>query len=154
MSGQRGTGFARVFERELDHLAEEIRSYPDEASIWAIKGRTKNSAGTLALHIVGNLQHFVSAKLGDSGYIRDRDAEFGERDVPREQILARIESCKRAVSDVLGEIDDEALAEPYPGDLPGPMAGASTEGFLLHLLWHLGWHLGQIDYHRRIPAGG
>ena len=154
MSAGRGTGLARVFGRELEHLAEEVRAYPDEASLWVVREGTKNSGGTLALHMVGNLQHFIGAELGGSGYIRDREAEFGERNVPREQLLARIESCRRAVTDVLGEIDDETLEAPYPGDLPGPMAGASTEGFLLHLLWHLGWHLGQLDYHRRIAQGG
>jgi hypothetical protein len=153
MSTRGGAAYAKIMRRELGRLGDQIRAYPDEAGLWRVGGQTKNSGATLALHLVGNLQHFVAATLGASGYVRDRDAEFNERDVPREQILARIESCKRAVPDVLEGLSDDDLAAPYPGELPQPFRGYTTEEFLLHLLWHLGWHMGQIDYHRRIVAG-
>lgn len=154
MSGPSGAAFARVVRRELERLAEEVRTYPDEESLWQVAGDTKNAGGTLALHLVGNLQHYVGAVLGHTGYVRDREAEFGDRAVPREQILARVEACLRSVPPVLDELPADALAEPYPGELPGHMGEATTGEFLVHLLWHLGWHLGQLDYHRRIVSGG
>lgn len=146
-----GSGFGNLMRRELERLAEQMDAYPDDDTPWVVAGDTKNSGGTLALHIVGNLQHFVGAVLGDTGYIRDREAEFGERGVPREQIHARIEACKRAIG-VLDELSDDALDAPYPGDLPPTMPGLTTRQFLLHLVWHLGWHLGQLDYHRRVVS--
>jgi len=36
----------------------------------------------LALHICGNLQHFVGAILGNTGYIRERDLEFTQKEYP------------------------------------------------------------------------
>lgn len=154
VSAAAGAAFARIVRRELGRLADEIRAYPAEESLWRIAGETKNSGGTLALHLVGNLQHYVAGTLGGSGYVRDRDAEFNDRDVPREQILARIEACRRAVPSVLEDLSEEVLASSYPGTLPEHMGEATTREFLLHLVWHLGWHLGQISYHRRIVALG
>ena len=62
--------------RDLGSLRAQLEDYPDEAALWALPEDTANSAGTLALHVAGNLRHFVGALLGDSGYVRDRDAEF------------------------------------------------------------------------------
>lgn len=147
-------GLAYVLDRELGNLAEEIRSFPDEKSLWEIPPGVKNSAGTLALHLVGNLQHYVGAIFGGTGYVRDRDAEFGDRDVPREQLLARIEACRRAVPPVLEKLTEETLSARFPGDLPPFMSEASSAEFMIHLTWHFGWHLGQVNYLRRLKHPG
>jgi len=152
MSSKLGGDFARILDRDLGSLAEQIETYPDDAGVWRSGGSIKNSAGTLALHLVGNLEHFVGAVLGGTDYVRDRDAEFGERDVPRGEILERIDHCRAVVAEALAALPDEALAEPYPGRTPPMLEGASTHLFLLHLAAHLAWHLGQIDYHRRLLA--
>lgn len=144
--------FARILDRDLQALAEQIETYPDDAGLWRSGGTIKNSAGTLALHLVGNLEHFVGAVLGGTGYVRDRDAEFGERDVSRAEILERIDHCRAVVARTLKALPEDALAAPYPGKTPPALAGASTHLFLLHLVGHLMWHLGQIDYHRRLLA--
>lgn len=151
MSGTVAGHFARMLDRDLAALGQQVESYPDEASLWRVGGSIKNSAGTLALHLVGNLEHFVGAVLGGTGYVRDREAEFGDRDVPRAEILDRIAHCREVVAATLGGMDDEAVHGPFPGRLP-PIydEGASTHLFLLHLAAHLGWHLGQVDYHRRL----
>ena len=145
--------FARILGRDLHKVAEQVEAYADEGDLWSVFGETKNSAGTLALHIVGNLEHFVSGVLGNSGYVRDRDAEFGNRDVPREELIRRLAECREHVVTTLEGLSDAALQLPYPGKLPAHLEGASTHLFLLHLAGHLNWHLGQMDYHRRmLPA--
>ena len=48
--------------------------------MWEVSGEIKNSAGNLCLHICGNLQHFVGAVLGNSGYVRKRDEEFSRKE--------------------------------------------------------------------------
>lgn len=148
--------FARVLGRDLDTLAGQIGSYPDDASLWRVGGSIKNSAGTLALHLVGNLEHYVGAVLGGTGYVRDRDREFGDRDVPRDEILGRLARCQETVLSTLGRLSDDDVRAPYPGELPPAFGDVSTHLFLTHLVWHLGWHLGQVDYHRRllIESGG
>jgi hypothetical protein len=146
--------FARILGRDLDALAGQIGSYPDDASVWRTGGTTRNSAGTLAVHLVGNLEHFVGAVLGSSGYVRDREREFAERAVPRGEILRRIAHCQEVVLATLAGMSNEELARPYPSKTPPSLEGASTHLFLLHLTGHLSWHLGQVDYHRRLLVEG
>jgi hypothetical protein len=154
MSTTIGGDFARILGRDLDALKGQIAGYPDDESLWRIGGTILNSAGTLALHMVGNLEHYVGAVLGGSDYVRDRHREFSERDVPREEILERVSRCREKVVSTLQVLSDERFLAPYPGDLPGSMEGASTHLFLLHLSGHLLWHLGQVDYHRRLLVEG
>ena len=145
-----GSSFAFILDRDLGRLAEQLEAYPDEESIWVVAGTTKNSAGTLALHMVGNLEHFIGSVMGGTGYVRDREAEFGDRDVPRGELLRRIAACRATITGILGPMDDEAVLSPYPGESPRGIGEETAHTFLLHLTAHFSWHLGQIDYHRRI----
>lgn len=154
MSTTLGNDFARILGRDLDALAGQIGGYPDDESLWRIGGTILNSAGTLALHMVGNLEHYVGAVLGGTDYVRDRHREFSERDVPREVIQGMVSRCQETVISTLRDLSDEAFLAPYPGELPRSMEGASTHLFLLHLSGHLLWHLGQVDYHRRLLVEG
>jgi hypothetical protein len=147
MSGTSGHDFARVMGRELERLAREVEAYP-EAALWTTVGAQRNAPGTLALHLVGNLEHYVGRWLGATGYVRDRPSEFEGTPVPRAELLERIASCRETAVSVLEALDADTLAAPYPGDLSEAMKGATTAGFLVHLTWHLGWHLGQIHYRR------
>lgn len=149
-----GQSFAFILDRDLGRLADQLEGYPDEAAIWAVAPGTINSAGTLALHLVGNLEHFVGAILGASGYVRDRDAEFQDRDVPREELLERIADCRERVRTALVAMSDEAVLAPYPAPSPRGLGDEHAHTFLLHLVGHFSWHLGQIDYHRRMMGEG
>jgi len=141
----------RMLLRDLAALRRELEAYEPEADIWALPAGVTNSAGTLALHLAGNLQHFVGAQLGATGYVRNRDAEFGDRNVPRSAVLAEVQNAATAVDRALSGFPDSRLAEPYPLEVGG--VRLSTGLFLLHLAAHLTYHLGQIDYHRRIVTG-
>jgi uncharacterized damage-inducible protein DinB len=140
-----------LYQRELRGLKREIEAYPVENMLWELRGGVANSAGNLALHICGNLQHFIGAKLGETGYVRNRQAEFAVRGVSRETILAEIDATARAVDVGLSRMTDADLRKPFPETIAG--GTVATDDWLLHLLSHLGYHLGQIDYHRRILTG-
>lgn len=137
-----------VIVRELRALAREIQAYPDDASVWRTAPGITNSAGTLALHLAGNIQHYVGAKLGGSSYQRNRPAEFARRDVPRAELLREIECAIRAAEATLPGLSDADLARDFPEAVGGRTI--RTDEFLLHVATHLGWHLGQVDYHRRL----
>lgn len=140
----------QIILRELAALRREIEAYPDDASVWETPAGIANPAGTLALHLAGNLRHFIGAKLGGSGYVRDRPAEFARRDVPREEILSRVDDAMREVGDALANLPDARLTERFEIGLDSePTVG----DFLVHLASHLAYHVGQIDYHRRIVTG-
>lgn len=140
--------FAAVYGRELDRLAAEVAAYPDDETLWSVAGAQKNSPGTLAVHTVGGLLHFIGAALGDTGYVRDRDFEFAERGLSRDEVAARVRECRALIVPILEGLDEDVLAREHPGPVPPPLRGATTRAFLMHLLWHLGWHTGHIYYHR------
>ena len=77
------TYLASILTRELECLRRELLQYENERDLWQTPAGVTNSAGTLVLHVTGNLQHYVGAVLGSSGYERDRPSEFAARDVPR-----------------------------------------------------------------------
>ena len=147
----------RCLLRDLDSLADEIAAYPDDATVWALPAGAPNSGGTLALHLVGNLRHFVGAILGKCGYQRQREVEFSTRDLPRAELLALIATARSEVADTLATLDPAALDADYPLRLPfsAPEDGhiVPTGRFLVHLASHLAYHLGQVDYHRRLVTG-
>ena len=138
----------QLYERDLSKLKDEIGLYAAEADIWKTDGEIANSAGNLTLHLIGNLRHFFGAVLGDTGYVRDRDNEFSDGGVSREELLAGIDQAAADVKSTLEKLTDEDLKQTYPIDVFGhPM---TTEYFLIHLATHLNYHLGQINYHRRL----
>ena len=140
-----------LLTRELASFARELELFPDESLIWSIAPGISNSAGTLALHVCGNLQHFVGAVLGGTGYVRNRELEFSARGVPGEKLLAEIQETTRVVDTVLSRLPGAALSPDFP-DVPGG-GRVSTGLFLLHLVSHLAHHLGQAGYLRRILTG-
>lgn len=137
-----------IINRDLERLSTEISTFKKEENLWKTTGEISNSAGNLALHLVGNLNYYVGTKIGNTGYERDRPAEFGLKDMPREKILKQIEATKETVSTSLNQLKNNQLDEEFPEALFGhPM----TLGyFLLHLSGHLMYHLGQINYLRRV----
>jgi len=140
-----------VITRELKALRREIEKYPSEADLWEIPAGISNPGGNLALHLAGNLQYFIGNVLGKNGYVRNRDAEFASRDVPRTELLREIDNAIAAVQTGMGEISEADLAKPYPEKVGG--VSESTGAFLAHFATHLAYHLGQVDYHRRIMTG-
>lgn len=144
-----GREIAGIIARELDRVAEEISAYRDERNLWVTQGAQRNAPGTLALHLAGNLLHYIGAGLGDTGYVRDRPAEFNDRDVPRDELLAGLRDARDTVVRVVTSLDDATLEHGrFAVELPQQYTDLSVRGLLVHLTWHLGWHQGQIYYHR------
>jgi hypothetical protein len=141
----------QLLHRELAAVRRTVEAYPDDKSLWVELKGLPNTGGNLALHIAGNLQHFFGARLGNTGFVRDRDAEFARRNVPRAQLLTGLDAGAKAVDAGLGSIGTSAWHGEYPEKVGGRTM--STELFAIHLLSHLAYHLGQMDYHRRAVTG-
>jgi DinB superfamily len=137
--------------RELEGLKRELALFPDDASAWTTVPGITNSAANLALHLAGNLQYYIGGVLGGTGYVRNREAEFGRRSGPRGEIIAEIDAAIRVVRDVLPSLPQDRLDAP----LGEPVMGLTfrTGAFLLHLCVHAGFHLGQAGYLRRALTG-
>ncbi|MFM7729001.1 MAG: DUF1572 family protein, partial [Flavobacteriales bacterium] len=108
-----------------------------------------NSVGTLAIHMCGNLQHFIGAVLGNSGYVRNREAEFSHTPRSKEDIIAEIEATSIAVQTALAQLSEADLSREMP-DTPPHHKGRSVGYFLVQLVAHFARHSGQLNYLRRM----
>jgi uncharacterized damage-inducible protein DinB len=142
---------SRLLLREIDTLAREVSYMPDDESLWTTTGGVTNSVGTLALHCAGNLQHYVGALLGKTGYVRDRPREFNTRSGTRDEVVAELGRASAAVRETMAKLPHEALDGKFPEAVGGRTL--PTRLFLLHLAVHLGFHVGQAGYLRRAITG-
>jgi hypothetical protein len=139
-----------LFNRDLDKLKQEINSYKNEADLWLVPDGISNSAGNLCLHLIGNLNHFIGAQLGKTGYVREREREFSDKNTPVAQMSNQIDEVKTVIHNTLTAIDTTGLDADYPIVVFSNQQKVSTQFMLTHLAGHLAYHLGQINYHRRL----
>ena len=138
----------KIFNRDLNKLKAEIELYNNETNLWVVDKAISNCAGNLCLHIVGNLNTYIGATLGDSGYIRQRDLEFSLKNTPRTELLNQVDEVMIIVENTLAKLTQEDLEKEYKRKV---FEDYMTTGyFLVHLTTHLAYHLGQINYHRRL----
>jgi uncharacterized damage-inducible protein DinB len=138
----------KIFNRDLNHLKENINAYKDEKNLWLLPEGIGNSAGNLCLHIAGNLNAFIGEKLGNTEYIRQRDLEFSKKNIPREELIRQIDDVMIVVETTLISLTENDLKLEYKRKVFEE--DMTTEFFLVHLTTHLTYHLGQINYHRRL----
>ena len=138
----------KLLTRDLEKLKQEISLYKDENKIWVIDGNIANTAGNLCLHLVGNLNTYIGAEIGKTGYVRNRELEFSIKDVSRQQLIKKIEDTISVVNSSLDNLNEQDMEKEYPQLVFAEKT--STGYFLVHLAVHLGYHLGQVNYHRRL----
>ena len=138
----------KIFKRDLEKLKQEIASYRDESNLWKIDKSIANSSGNLCLHLVGNLNTYIGAEIGKTGYVRDRDREFSQKNIPKDELVKMIADTITVVANGLNKLKEEDLEKEYPSLVFKEKT--STGYFLIHLTVHLGYHLGQVNYHRRL----
>ena len=130
----------KLFDRDLQRLEEEINLYQTEEDIWKLGGEIKNTAGNLCLHLCGNLQHYIGAKLGHTSYVRNRDNEFAAKGISKADLIAEVQKTRQTVRDTLENLKPSVLEAEYPEkvyDYP-----TTTAYFLIHLTAHLNYHPG------------
>ena len=138
----------KLYVRDIERLQKEIEAFTSEENLWQIRGHITNPAGNLALHLVGNLSTYIGKNLGEQSYIRNREAEFASKYIPRQTLLEQIAAVKEIVRTTLQTLKPEDLDQTYPENVLG--YEMKTGFFLIHLLAHFSYHLGQINYIRRI----
>jgi hypothetical protein len=142
---------AALYSRDLARLIQELRAFPDTASVWKTVPGVSNAAGTLALHLEGGLRHFIGLRLGKIDYTRDRPLEFSARGVERDKLVARLEAVHASIPKVIAALSDAELDTVDPGN--GTDKPLTTRQWLVHLYGHLNYHVGQVDYIRRVATG-
>jgi len=135
-----------LFQRDIKRLISELEKFKSNKELWTTSGDVKNSPGNLALHLIGNLNHFIGACLGKTDYIRNRPAEFKSKDIPSSEIIAQLKQTSKMLKKVLTEIPPKKLKSNFPNS---PFDKKSIQWVLLQLYGHFSYHLGQINYYRR-----
>ena len=120
-----------VYLKNLNSLMTEISLYNSEEDIWKVEPGILNSAGNLTLHLMGNLNFFIGTYLGDTGYVRDRDREFSDKDIPKLQLMNDLNETINMLDVTLSNLSDEALLQVYPTDKFGE---GKTNAYILTYL--------------------
>jgi len=143
----------RALIEELEKLRDDVRQLAgqlDDRELWAKPLEPGNSVGHLILHLTGNLNHFVGAQLGATGYVRDREREFTESRPPSKPVLlANLDAAAGAFRRIVLELDADRLAAPHPEARFGTVLQT-----LVHLVAHFALHRGQMTYISRLLAKG
>jgi hypothetical protein len=143
-----------AFIKQLETLRDAVRELAgplDETAFWKKPLEPGNSVGHLVLHLTGNLNHFVGAQLGGSGYVRDREREFTETRVPaKDEALANLDGAVATFRRVVGGLSEERLLAAHPESRWGSVVEA-----LVGLATHFALHRGQMSYIARLvkPQG-
>ncbi len=137
--------------RDLETMAREIAMFADDETIWKTPEGITNPAGTLVLHVCGNLKHFIGAVLGGTEYVRNRPAEFSERSATRQALIDELKDTMDTIDEIVPSVPESELNGEYPELVGG--CKQNTRLFLIHLCTHLALHVGQVGYLRRILTG-
>ena len=137
----------QLYNFEIENLTKEISLYSTNENLWITKENISNSGGNLVLHIIGNLNHFIGATLLQTNYVRNREAEFSDKNISKDILLQQLKNAQEIVNQAFEKMTEEDLQKTFPFDF----MGVNTTGFYLtRFLCHLSYHLGQINYHRRL----
>lgn len=122
----------------------------EDADIWWRPNEASNSIGNLVLHLAGNARQWIVAGVGGAADIRQRPAEFAQREViPGERLVAHLQA-------ELAEVD-RALARVTPNQLleTRRIQGIETSvlGAIYHVVEHFSGHVGQIVMIAKLRLG-
>jgi hypothetical protein len=132
-----------VYFRHLASRVERaVRSLPRE-KLWVKPMPFGNSVGHLVLHLTGNLNHYIGARIAATGYLRDRPKEFTDpSQPPAELVLENFHKAVELVVRTIESLDDDGLVVPVAEEAPIQ----TRFGLLLVCAAHLNNHIGQMSY--------
>jgi hypothetical protein len=141
---------ADLVERYRDSVRGDLEAIP-EPGFWSRPVPNMVSPANLALHLTGNLRHFVGHLLAGTDYERDREREFeAEPWAGKGRVLTMWDEACVETRTALLALDPRTLDDPAPLDtFPG---GVPVHAYLIRLLGHLTYHAGQIRALRRLLA--
>lgn len=121
-----------------------------EEQLWQKPFPYGNSIGHLVLHLTGNMQYYMGARLLESGYVRDRPLEFSDtRRRSKADVLGDFDAAVAVVIQALEAQRDEDWGRPYAAE--GVTVEEVPDRFaaFLRSAAHADQHLGQMMYIRK-----
>ena len=134
---------AKKIEQYAQNYLTLLESLSEE-QLWSTAGGIPNSIGTLARHLTGNLNHYFGKSLLQSGYVRTRDREFTDRNIPKAQVIAELDAAVKTARQALETVEEQALSQSYTS--PDGDVYDSLGYYIVHMAMHFAMHYGQADY--------
>jgi uncharacterized damage-inducible protein DinB len=138
---------AEYYEYIAEHLHEWVDPLSEE-QFWCNPFEHGNSVGHLVLHLTGNLNYYIGARVAETGYVRDREREFTEtRRLPKSEVL---QAFDRAIEMVVATIGKQSATD-WEKDYSAEREPEAKERFMIFLrcAGHAYHHVGQIIYLNR-----
>ena len=138
------TGLAAYYE----YVAAQLHKWVDTLSneqFWCKPYPYGNSIGHLVLHMTGNLSYYIGARVAGTGYVRDRDREFTEKQPPpKDEALGAFDRAIAMVVATLRKQSAEDWGKAYTAERE-PEAKDRFQIFV-RCAGHAYHHVGQIVY--------
>ena len=133
----------------LPKIEAAVEALGDDG-LWWRPNDASNSAGTLCVHLAGNVRQWLVAGLGGAPDARDRPAEFattGGRS--RADVLAELRAAVDEACAVLDRLDEAALLATHP------IQGETPTGLhaVYHAVEHFAMHASQIVWIAKARGG-
>jgi hypothetical protein len=130
--------------KKLADVVHELAAPLRDEQFWANPFAFGNSFGHLVLHLTGNLNYYIGARIAETGYVRDRPLEFSDATRPSKAEVMK--TFDRATEMVLGTINSQT-AEDWSKEYTAVGADAHDRfGIVLSCATHLHHHIGQMMY--------
>ena len=133
---------------ELEQLRDGVREVAEplsEKELWAKPLEPGNSIGHLILHLTGNLNYYIGARIAETGYVRDRHREFTEKQPPhKDEALRMFDRTIAMVVATIRKQNAEDWGKAYTADRE-PEAKDRFQIFV-RCAGHAYHHVGQIVY--------
>jgi len=129
-------------------VREQVHKWAGDLSaeqLWRKPYAYGNSVGHLILHLTGNLNYYIGARIAETGYVRDRDREFTEaKPLPKEEVFAAFDKTITMVVATIRKQRPEDWLKGYSAERE-PEAKERFNIFL-RSAGHAYHHVGQIIY--------
>jgi hypothetical protein len=137
-------GFIRSYQdfaRRVKTLAGKL----SEEQFWKRPYPHGNSFGNLVLHVTGNLNYYIGARIADSGYVRERESEFAEGHTGSQgEVLGKLDEAVATVIETLKAQTEYSWQEEYRA--VGVDDVADRFSIYLRCAAHFHHHVGQMIY--------
>jgi hypothetical protein len=121
-----------------------------ENEIWWRPNKASNAAGSIVLHLCGNIRQWIISGLGEIPGARIREKEFSERGpIKRRMLIGLLRNTVGEASGVIGRLPCESLLRMFR------IQGYQVSGLvaILHVYEHFAYHTGQIIYLTKLKLG-
>jgi uncharacterized damage-inducible protein DinB len=130
--------------KKLAGVVHELATPLNDDQFWAKPFAFGNSFGHVVLHLTGNLNYYIGARIAGTGYVRDRPLEFSDAARPsKKEVLKKFDDATEMVLAAISSQSAEDWSKEYTA------VGADARNrfdMVLQCATHLHHHIGQMMY--------